>query len=324
MLFCLFADQFFQFHSITVLHYSKSETSRIVNSPHSRVQDELLLEEWYPEICTKWHTPTPKSSIGSSGPRSWIFLTIEKTASMWWTVAGDMCRLCAHSILSAFVLSGWSGLLDALGFSVAALQATGLPVTASSWLQVSDPERSTFPDSSFVATGFSVAVSINPPEYASCSRTWELYVASDFEFLLILLLGFAVAISIPGLLDAIGLFADEELAGTCEDRFIAMQISILPRFFLLPSVPASSSPSFWSSFIKLEFSAQQVELKMADVERRRLFHSSRVKLPLVKMSASGCLVFLESRLILSNNHSRATMWVWTHVSLRDYGLSLSF
>ena len=26
--------------------------------------------------------------------------------------------------------------------------------------------------------------------------------------------------SIPGLLDAIGLFADEELVGTCEDRFI--------------------------------------------------------------------------------------------------------
>ena len=48
---------------------------------------------------------------------------------------------------------------------------------------------------------------------------------------------------------------------------------------------------------------------------RRLFHSSHVKLPLVKMSASWCLVsryriwILESRLILSTNHSKATLWV---------------
>ena len=41
-----------------------------------------------------------------------------------------------------------------------------------------------------------------------------LDAASDFEFLLILLSGFPVAMSIPGLLGAIGLFADEELVGT--------------------------------------------------------------------------------------------------------------
>ena len=45
------------------------------------------------------------------------------------------------------------------------------------------------------------------------------------------------------------------------------------------------------------------------------FHSSRVKFPLVKMSASWFLVsmyliwILESRLIRSNNQSRATLWV---------------
>ena len=42
----------------------------------------------------------------------------------------------------------------------------------------------------------------------------ELDAASDFEFVLILLSGFPIAMSIPGLLDAIGLFADEELVGT--------------------------------------------------------------------------------------------------------------
>ena len=57
-----------------------------------------------------------------------------------------------------------------------------------------------------------MAVSINPPRYASCSRACD--AASDFEFLLILLSGSPVAMSIPGLLDAIELFADEELVGT--------------------------------------------------------------------------------------------------------------
>ena len=48
---------------------------------------------------------------------------------------------------------------------------------------------------------------------------------------------------------------------------------------------------------------------------RRLFHSSRVKLPSVTMSASGCLVsryriwILESRSILSTDQSKATLWV---------------
>ena len=43
----------FQFHGITVPHCSKDYSSRVVNSPHSLVQDELLLEEWHSEICHK-------------------------------------------------------------------------------------------------------------------------------------------------------------------------------------------------------------------------------------------------------------------------------
>ena len=50
-------------------------------------------------------------------------------------------------------------------------------------------------------------------------------------------------------------------------------------------------------------------------KRRRWFHSSHVKLPLVNMSASWflkstCLIwFLGSKLILVNNQSNATLWV---------------
>ena len=47
-------------------------------------------------------------------------------------------------------------------------------------------------------------------------------------------------------LHAFGSFADEELAGTVEDRFIAVGLD-LATFFLLPSVSAPSSPSFWGS-----------------------------------------------------------------------------
>ena len=55
---------------------------------------------------------------------------------------------------------------------------------------------------------------------------------------------------------------------------------------------------------------------MADIKQWRiLFHSSSVKFPLVNMSASWCLVsmsriwILASKLILSNNKPRATLWV---------------
>ena len=99
----------------------------------------------------------------------------------------------------------------------------------SSSLPVSDSERSTSPDSYFVATSFPVAMSISPPRYVSF--TWELDAASDFEFLLILLSGFPLSLSIPGLLDAIGLFADEELFETL-DRFIAVEFDFATLLFL--------------------------------------------------------------------------------------------
>ena len=126
---------------------------------------------------------TSRSSIGSSFFSSVDFPDDREDCFRVITVAGDTWRFCDRAVLSAFGLHRWSDLLDAKGFSVAVLLANGLPV--------SDSEKSTSPDSSFVATGFSVAVSINPPRCASSySRAWELDAASDFEFLLILLSNF--------------------------------------------------------------------------------------------------------------------------------------
>ena len=73
---------------------------------------------------------------------------------------------------------------------------------------------------------------------------------------------------------------------------------------------------FLEQLIKLEFSAQQVELKRLMLNRwRRLFRSSHAKLLLVKLSASWYLVsmyliwILGSRFILSNTQCNATRWV---------------
>ena len=60
------------------------------------------------------------------------------------------------------------------------LQDPLLPLHENS---VSDSERSTVTDLSWVATDFLATFSILPSQYVSCSFTWELDAASDFEFL---------------------------------------------------------------------------------------------------------------------------------------------
>ena len=186
-------------------------------------------------------------------------------------------------------------------------------------LSVSDSERSTFPDSSLVATGFSVAVSINPPRYASPSRAWELDAALDLEFLLILLSRFPVAVIIQGLLDEIRLFADGELVGTWEDKFIAVDFDFATLFSYLFLLLQPFRHRFGAAYQAGILSAASRAEWMILNKWRRLFHSSRVKFPLVKMSASWCLVsmyriwILDSRLILSNNQSKATVSSW-HLS----------
>ena len=132
--------------------------------------------------------------------------------------------------------------------------------------------------------------SFNPPRYTSFCRTWEVDAASNESgSILILLSDFPEAIGIPGLLDATGLDVVEELVAVKEDRFIAAGRDL----------DTTLSSSFWSCIlfaivehlIKVKFLVQQEKLKWLKLSKwRRLFHSSRVKFPSVKMSASWCLV----------------------------------
>ena len=223
---------------------------------------------------------------------------------------GDTCRLCDHSFFTAFGLSWESHLLG----NIVSFQLLDFPGGLIYWIQwvLSEPfykhwvspglpllENSRFQ----IRTGphpWFLSCSDNFPRgcvhqpakvCASSGRAWELDAASDLEFLLILLSGFPVAMSIPGLLDAIGLFAFEELVGTCEDKFIAVDFDFATRLYSSLFCSCIVFGIVLGQRIKLELLAQQVELKWLMLnEWRRLFHSSRVKLPLVNMSASWCLV----------------------------------
>ena len=156
--------------------------------------------------------------------------------------------------------------------------------------QISASGLSESSESSSWCDGFPRCFAINPPRYASLSRTWDVDAASnEFGLTLTLLSGFPEAIGITGLLDAIGLDAVEELVAMEEDRFIAAGRD-------LDTTRSSSSCSciFFAivkQLLKLKFLVQQVELKWLVLNKgRRSFHSSRAKFPLVKMSASWCLV----------------------------------
>ena len=76
-----------------------------------------------------------------------------------------------------------------------------------------------------------------------------------------------------------------------------------------------SSPASFCVLFDIDL-RQLMELKWLMLNKhKRWFHSSRVKFPFVKMSASWFLVsmclicILGSKLILSNSQSRATLWV---------------
>ena len=118
------------------------------------------------------------------------------------------------------------------------------------------------------------------------------------------------ALSIPGQFDALELCAVEELATVFETRFdVGLDFSII----ISSLVP--------SCILFDIVGGQLAELKMLILnKRRRWFHSSRVKLPFVRMSASWFLVstyliwIFGPWLILSNNQSSATLSVRGHVS----------
>ena len=108
--------------------------------------------------------------------------------------------------------------------------------------------------------------------------------------------------------------------GSCrnkEKRFVAAD-SISPHFFLLFVIVLEQ-------LIKLEFLAQQAEGKWLKMNKWRIFfHSSRVKFPLVSMSASwnlnfGIKIFLVKQPIQNNS---VGSWHVSHwISALDYHLN---
>ena len=110
------------------------------------------------------------------------------------------------------------------------------------------------------------------------------------------------ALSIHGLFDAIELFTVEELVETEKARFIVVGFDFATILFS-PSCSCILFAIVLTKLVKLKFWAQQRELP------------SHVKFPFANMSASWRLVStyliwnFGSRLIVSNNQSRATLWV---------------
>ena len=157
------------------------------------------------------------------------FLPIEKTASVRGTVAGEMCRLCGHSFLSALGFPEFSDLLDAPGFRyphplILLLLRQVSPLLCPSTRQ-----------------GMHLTASL---EYSTLRRISNFF-SSCFQVSLQLWV-------FPGFLDAIGIFGIEELARTCEDRFTAADVD----FTTILSSPFSSCILFAivvGQLIKLDF-----------------------------------------------------------------------
>ena len=162
--------------------------------------------------------------------------------------------------------------------------------------------------------GFPCCFSIDPPRYASFSRTWEVDAASnEFGSILILLSGFTEAIGIPGLLDAIGLDAVEELVVLEEDRFIAASRDLDTT---LSSFCSCIPFAIVEQVTNLKFLVQQVELKCLilkneeDCSTHHVWNFLWSVCQRVGFLVSMYLIWiLGSKLIRSNNQSRATLWV---------------
>ena len=102
------------------------------------------------------------------------------------------------------------------------------------------------------------------------SASLENSASSSLEFHLVLLAGFPAAMSFSGSEDVIRLFADEKLAGTVEDKFIAASLDFATiifffRLFLHPlrhRFRATSQAEILSATSRAE---------MADVEQMKKF-----------------------------------------------------
>ena len=290
----------------------------IVGFPNNLVQGELQLDVWQTQIYSIWLCSHRDSSNHPRDSDHKSFLW-SRRLSVWGAQFGDVWKWCGQIRLSVSESSEsleFPDLLDILCIQM--LQ--GPPVhNFSRWFR--------YLWSLSVATSSSVLKS----NRASVCHPWGLNAASGWEFRVDFTPKFPEdpicrleALSIPGLFDAIGLFTDEELVETETARFIDVGLdfaTILLSSFCSCILFATVSVQL----VKLKFLAQQRELKWLMLnKRRRLFHSSRVKFPYVNISAIWCLVsmylirILGSKLILSNNPSRPTLWVlgtWLIVGL---------
>ena len=186
------------------------------------------------------------------------FLTTEKTFSMCGTQSGDIWKRCRpirllgseyYESCESYGVSGFSG---------------------HPWYPV--------------ATGFTVLMN----NWASLCHTWELDAASGLDFWFVLAPSFPdhptcrlEALSIPRLLDAIGLFTNEELVGTELIRFIAVGLDFATILF--------SSVCSCTIFAIFSVQPNQAEIlgtaertEMADVEQTKKI------VPLVTCEVSLC------------------------------------
>ena len=176
-------------------------------------------------------------------------LTIENTASVWWTVAGDTCRLCDHPVL----FSLWTSLIYWVHKFSSQLFYEQL-------VSLSHLLHSSFRFGKVHIAGFLFwtdrfprgCVHHNPPRHASSSRAWTLDASSGFEFPLIQLSSFPVAVSIL----TCGCNQTFRGWGTC--RKMRRQVHRCVFRFCHTSSPFCSCSLFsivLVQLIKLEFSA---------------------------------------------------------------------
>ena len=163
--------------------------------------------------------------------------------------------------------------------------------------------------------GSLVCRQVSPRCHPSTRQSLVLGTSSSLEFLLVLLAGFPAAMSFPRSEDVIRFFADEELAGTNEDKFIAVGLDVA-TLLSSPFCSCTVFAIFLEQVIKLEFLVQQVELKWLILNRwRRLFPLITCEIPFgqnvfdLTICVNVSNLNLGSRLILSNNQSSATLWV---------------
>ena len=231
--------------------FSKDNSSQILNSCRSLFRDEPLLEEWY-----SWTFPMPNAHSNLPQDRLVVF-----HRSSWPCRNGSHvvrcfrryveivvpCRFC---ILLTFLVNWRTGsLCKELLRSFTVLGNRFSFVVASSSRMIVGIFWILF----FLMRRFHRCFSIHPPRYASFRHTWEVDAASnELGSILFWLLGFSEAIGIPGLLDAIGLDAVDELVAIKRRQIHRCwpRLGHNSFFFfdLVSSSPLWSSLSSWNSW----------------------------------------------------------------------------